>query len=192
MTLDSAQALAWSEQIVSMSALYPSSTHTGSDAIVTDRLLASPRPHFRVRTSTLSILVNNLVDGTGSMNDYVWRLNQGATALDAVVFYDREDGAPAMLCVQIKFSSQDSTTRLSWADSCEVRLGDGGRVRRSGRSEMEQCSWACRVPDCCTPSARDLLRNRQEEAPPSHYGEGHRLMLGGLAHVPRIVPSRLT
>lgn len=116
-TLDSARALTWSEQTISLSALYPSLTHSGSDAIITDRLLVSPRPRFRVRTSTLSILVNNLVDGTGSMYDYVWRLNQGAAALDAVVFYEREDGAPAMLCVQIKFSSQDSTTRLSWADS---------------------------------------------------------------------------
>lgn len=118
-TLDSARALTWSEQDCSMAALYPSSTPTGSGAIVTNRVLVAPRPRFRVRITTLSTLISNLIDGTGPIYECVWRLNQGATALDAAVFYEHWDGAPVMLCVQIKFSSQDSTTRLSWADCCE-------------------------------------------------------------------------
>lgn len=141
LTLDSARALTLPEQECSMAALYPSSTHTGSNAIVTDRVLVAARPRFRVRVTTLSTLIHNFIDGTGPIYDCVWRLNQGATALDAAVFYEHVDGVPEMLCVQVKFSAHDSTTRLSWADSCKwVSAMEAACARQAG-ARWESVRW---------------------------------------------------
>jgi len=119
LTLDSARALIWPEQECSLAALYPSSTHTGSDAIVADEVLGATRPRYGVRTARLPLLIDYLTSGDGPHYDFVWRLNQNAFAMDAAVFYTHEDGEPAMVCVQIKFSSQDSSNNVSWKDSCK-------------------------------------------------------------------------
>lgn len=120
MVLNSAFAFMWSPGDCSVAERYPSSTNTYRDKIIADRVPSAVRPFFRVRTITLSNLSRERRMGQeGPIYDCVWRLNPNAAAMHATVFYEQGEEGSMLLCVQIMFSKDDSTSMLSWRDSCD-------------------------------------------------------------------------
>lgn len=138
MILDNSRALAWSEVDEPLVALYPSFSHAGGDSVLVDPIIDAIQPRSRVRTVTLAALIKeHFVHGDGSMYNCVWKLNQGASAMDAAVFYTTSDGLPLLLCIQIKFSGEDSSSTLSWKDSC-----DWVSAMRAACAREAGTSWA--------------------------------------------------
>lgn len=102
----------------SLADLFPSSAHSGTGAVISDSLIEAAQPRYGVNTVTMSRLMQRFIASDASIVNKVWRLNQGAAALDAAVLYTTVGGELVLLCVQLKFSAEDASTTLSWADSC--------------------------------------------------------------------------
>jgi len=104
-------------ELCSVADLFPSSTHVGRSPIVLDNVIESVQPRLNLCTSNLVTLVQRFVSTDDSLLDRVWKLNNNAAAIDAVVFYKTVDGVLAMVCIQNKFSASDASTLMSWTDS---------------------------------------------------------------------------
>lgn len=102
----------------SLTELYPSSTHTGTGAVIVECIIQAAQPRHGVNTICLSRLMRSFIDGDQVLVNKVWKLRQGAPTLDAAVLYTTVYNELAMLCVQLKFSGEDASTVLSWRESC--------------------------------------------------------------------------
>lgn len=102
----------------SLADLFTSSTHSGTGAVVSDGLIEAAQPRYGVNTITVSRLMQSFIAKDAYFVNKVWRLNRGAPALDAALLFTTVYGELVLLCIQLKFSAEDASTTLSWADSC--------------------------------------------------------------------------
>lgn len=139
MALDNARVLVYMSSLTtSLAALFPTASFIGRGLLLTSEAIEAAQPRHNLQITTLQRLMDGFIAGDGRLVNYVWRLNQGAPAIDAAVVYTTADGEQVLLCLQLKFSRAEAGTSTTWS-----LCSDWVKAMRDRCAQAAGEAWPC-------------------------------------------------
>ncbi|KAK1861735.1 hypothetical protein I4F81_004315 [Pyropia yezoensis] len=139
MALDNARVLVYQGSLTaSLVALFPTFSFIRRGVLLTREAIEAAQPRRNLQVTTLQRLMDGFIAGDGRLVNHVWRLNQGAPAIDAAVVYTKADGEQVLLCLQLMFSSAEAGTSTTWS-----LCSDWVKAMRDRCAQAAGEAWPC-------------------------------------------------
>lgn len=139
MALDNARVLVYQGSLItSLVALFQTFSFIGRGVLLTREAIEAAQPRRNLQVTTLQRLMDGFIAGDGRLVNHVWRLNQGAPAIDAAVVYTTADGEQVLLCLHLKFSSAEAGTSTTWS-----LCSDWVKAMRDRCAQAAGEAWPC-------------------------------------------------